>query len=85
MPRATIVKQASILYATPTLKSTDNAKPKRLLRKHKSGNTNANMKRKRERVYTKKHKMPRHNVKRNNCEMLKHLRRNKPSENQVES
>ena len=27
--------------------------------------------------------MPRHNVKSNNCEMLKHLRRNKPSKIQV--
>ncbi|XBJ23538.1 hypothetical protein VPH35_001661 [Triticum aestivum] len=41
-------------------------------------------KRKSERVYTKMHKMPRHNVKNNNCEKLKHLRRNKPSEIQVE-
>ena len=78
MPRETIVKQASILYATPTLNSTDTVKTKLPLRKHENGNDNANTKRKRERVYTKKHKMPRQNVKKNNCEMIKHLRRNKP-------
>ena len=38
------------------------------------------MKRKSERVYTKMHKMPRHNTKDNNFVKLKHLRRNKPSE-----
>ena len=34
MPHAMIVKQASILYATPTLKSTDTIKTKLPLRKH---------------------------------------------------
>ena len=32
VPHAMIVKQASILYVTPTLKRTGNVKPKRLLR-----------------------------------------------------
>ena len=82
--RATIVKQASILYAITTLKSTNTAKTKLPLCKHENGNDNATTKSKSECVYTKKHKMPRHNVKSNNCEMLKHLRCNKPSEIQVE-
>ena len=43
------------------------------------------MKSKRECVYTKMHKMPRHNAKNNNYVKLKHLRRNVPSEIQVES
>ena len=34
------------------------------------------MKRKSERVYTKMHKMPRHNAKNNNFVKPKHLRRN---------
>ena len=42
------------------------------------------MKRKSERVYTKMHKMPRHNTKNNNYVKLKHLRRNVPFVIQVE-
>ena len=42
------------------------------------------MKRKSERVYTKMHKMPRHNVTNNNFVKPKHLRRNVPFEIQVE-
>ena len=38
------------------------------------------MKRKSECVYTKMHKVPRHNAKNNNSVKLKHLRRNNPSE-----
>ena len=68
-----------------TLKSNGTVKTKLLLRKHENGNANANKKRKRERDYTKMHKMPRHNVKNNNYMKLKHLRRNMPSEIQVES
>ena len=78
-----IVKQASILYATPTFKSTDKVKPKRLLHSHENGNDNANMKRKSELVYTKKHKMPRHNAKNKNSVNLKHLRSNVPFKIQV--
>ena len=83
VPRAKIVKKTATLYTTTTLKNNDIVKTKLPLRKHENGNDNANTKRKSERVYTKKHKMPRHNVKSNNCKMLKHLRSNKPSENQV--
>ena len=74
-----IFKQTAILYMTTTLKNNDIVKTKLPLRKHENNNDNANTKGKSERVYTKKHKMPRHNVKRNNCENIKHLRRNKPS------
>ena len=42
------------------------------------------MKRKSARVYTKMHKMPRHNVKNNNSVMLKHLRHNELYAIQVE-
>ena len=41
------------------------------------------MKRKSERVYTKMHKMPRHNAKNNNSVKLKHLRHNVPFKIQV--
>jgi hypothetical protein len=54
------------------------------LRKHKNGNANAN-KRKNAHAYTKTSKMPRHNVKNNYGEKLKHSRCNVPSEIQVES
>ena len=75
--RAPIVKQASIPYATPTLKSTDNFKLQKPLCKNENGNDNANTKRKSERVYTKMLETPKHNVKNNNSVTLKHLRRNK--------
>ena len=84
MLRAKIVKQTATLYMTTTLKNNGIVKTKLPLHKHENGNGNANTKRKSERVSTKKHKMPRHNVKSNNCEKLKHLRCNKPSKNQVE-
>ena len=42
------------------------------------------MKRKSERVFTKMHMMQRHNVKNNKSVTLKHLRRNKLYETQVE-
>ncbi len=84
MPHTTIVKQASILYATPTLKSTDTIKAKLPLRKNENVNDNTNMKRKSERDYSKMHKMPRHNAKNNNYAKLKHLRRNVPYESLVE-
>ena len=77
MPRVKTVKLTAILYTTPTLKSINIVKTKLLLRKHENGNANAIKKRKSERVYTKMHKMPRHNVKNNNSVTLKHLRRNK--------
>ena len=76
------VKKTAILCTTTTLKNKfahkniGITKTKLNLRKHKNGNTWDN-KRKSERDYTKKHKMPRHNVKNNNYEKLKHLRRNK--------
>ena len=84
MPRAKIVKKTATLYTTTTLKNNDIVKTKLPLRKHENGNDNANMKRKSERVYTKLHKMPRHNAKNNNSVKLKHLRRNKTYEIQVE-
>ena len=52
------------------------------MRKHKNGNVYAN-KRKSECVYTKTNKITRHNVKNNNSEKLKHLRRNVHSTTQV--
>ena len=84
MPRVKIVKQAAILYTTPTLKSIDTVKTKLLSRKHKNSNAYANNKRKSKRANTKMHKMPRHNAKNNNSMKLKHLRRNMPSKIQVE-
>ena len=84
MPRTKIVKPTATLYTTTTRKNNDIVKTKLPLRKHENDNDNANTKRKSERVYTKKHKMPRHNVKSNNCEKFKHLRHNVPFENQVE-
>lgn len=89
-PRAKIVKRTAILYTTTALKSKfmckniDTVKTKLLLRKHKNGNANTNTKRKSEHDNNKMHKMPRHNVKNNNYEKLKHLRHNVPSEIQVE-
>ena len=65
-------------------KNNDIVKTKLLLRKHKNGNTNANQKRKSKCDNTKMRKTPRHNVKNNNDYQLKHLRRNVPSEIQVE-
>ena len=90
MPRVKILKQTTILYTTSTLKSKlarkniDTVKTKLPSRKHKNGNAYANNKRKSERANTKMHKMPRHNAKDNNYVKLKHLRRNVPSEIQVE-
>ena len=84
MTRTKIVKQIAALYMTKTLKNNNIVKTRLLLRKHENGNANSNTKRKSKRAYTKMHKMPKHNVKSNNCEKLKNLRRNKPSENQVE-
>ena len=69
---------------TTPLKRNDIVKTKLLLRKHENDNANAKTKRKSEGDNIKTHKMPRHNVKRNDCQMLKHLRRNKPSKIQVE-
>ncbi|XBH55572.1 hypothetical protein VPH35_077636 [Triticum aestivum] len=88
--RVKIVKQTEILYTTTTLKSKltrkniDTVKTKLLSCKHKNGNVNANNTRKSVRDNTKMHKMPRHNAKNNNYVKLKHLRRNVPSEIQVE-
>ena len=59
-------------------------KTKLLSHKHKNGNVYANKNKRSERANTKMHKMPRHNVKNNNSVKLKHLRRNVPSEIQVE-
>ena len=78
MPRAKIIKQTAVRYMKITLKNNDIVKTKLPLRKHENGNANANTKRKSERAYTNMHKMPKHNVKSNNCEKLKHLRRNNP-------
>ncbi|XBI10148.1 hypothetical protein VPH35_137503 [Triticum aestivum] len=89
-PRAKTVKQTVILYTTTTLKSKfarkniDTVKTKLLSCKHKNGDANTNTKRKSERDNTKMHKMPRRHVKNNNYVKLKHLRRNVPSEIQVE-
>ena len=89
MPRVKIVKQTTILYTTKTLKrkveckNIDTVKTKLLSSKHKNGNTNTNEKRGK-RDNTKMHKMPWHNVKNNYFMKLKHLRRNKPFEIQVE-
>ena len=76
MPRATIVKQASILYTTPTLKSIDTVKPKLHSRKHMKDNANDNKNKRSMRDNIKMHKTPRRNVKNNNYVKLKHLRRN---------
>ncbi|XBI54851.1 hypothetical protein VPH35_036787 [Triticum aestivum] len=90
VPRAETIKQTEILYTTMTLKSNfarknnDTVKTKLLLHKYKNVSANANKKRKSERDNTKMHKMPRHNIKNNNSEKLKHLRRNMPFEIQVE-
>jgi hypothetical protein len=89
VPRAKTVKQIAILYTTIvhknnlTSKHIDIVKTKLLSCKHKNDNVYAN-KRKNERDNTKMHKMPRHNIKKNNGEKRKHLRRNKPSDIQVE-
>ncbi|XBI17725.1 hypothetical protein VPH35_059702 [Triticum aestivum] len=88
VPRVKIVKQIAILYTTTTLKSNfvrrkiDIVKTKLLSRKHKNGN--ANEKKRSECNNTKMHKIPRHNTKNNNYVKFKHLRRNVPSEIQIE-
>ncbi|XBH68350.1 hypothetical protein VPH35_096542 [Triticum aestivum] len=84
MPSVKIVKPTAILYTTPTLNSIDIVKTKLHLRKHKNDNVNANKNKRSERANTKMHKMPRHNAKNTNYVKLKHLRRNVPSEIQVE-
>ena len=84
MPRVKIVKQTAILYTTTTLKSTDTVKTKLHSRKHKNDNANDNKNKRSVRDIIKMHKMPRHNDKNKNYVKLKHLRRNKPSEIQVE-
>ena len=74
----------AIRYTTPTLKSSDNVKPKRHSHKHKSDNGNDNNNKRSKRNNTKKHKMPRHNVMNKNYVKLEHSKHNKPSEIQVE-
>ncbi|XP_073363152.1 uncharacterized protein [Aegilops tauschii subsp. strangulata] len=75
----------AIRYTTPTLKSSDNVKPKRLSRKHKSDNSNDNNNKRSKRDNTKKHKMPRHNGTNKNYVKLEHLKHNKPSESSLTS
>ena len=66
-------------------KNIDTVKTKLLSCKHNNGNINANNKRKSEHDNTKMHKMSWHNVKNNNGEKIKHLRRNVPFEIKVKS
>ena len=84
MPRVKTVKQTAILYTTPILKSIYNVKPKLHSHKHKNGNANDNKNKRSERDNIRMHKTPRRNVKNDNYVKLKHLRRNMPSEIQVE-
>ena len=90
MSRVKTIKRTAILYTTTTLKSKlarkniDTVKTKLPSHKHKKGNVYDNNKRKSVRDNTKMHKMSRHNVKNNNYAKLKHLRRNVPSEIQVD-
>ncbi|XBH62770.1 hypothetical protein VPH35_116906 [Triticum aestivum] len=83
VPRIKIIKPTTILYTTPTLKSTDIVKTKLHSHSHENGNANDNKNKRNERANTKMHKMPRRNDKNNNSMKLKHLRRNVPFEIEV--
>ena len=76
MPRIKIIKPTTILYTTPTLKSTDIVKTKLHSHSHENGNANDNKNKRSERDNIKMHKTPRRNVKNDNYVKLKHLRRN---------